>query len=205
MSPEVIQIVLPLTFLGICGLVGEILVQGHRDKVAEERLHAGFAERGASLRGKGPQEVGRRIRVLLSHHQPSSWPARYPKSTTPTAIEPKAAVSTAPLAISRASRICGCFLVGDRPRHGFQRGVEHLGGQHAGNAQQQDAPSHGIHPQHRGRQPAPPSQSTKCTTKLLPPRTPSRRPRNASANFCFQGRDIGEEIRNSNDEILNKS
>ncbi len=31
MSPEVIQIVLPLTFLGICGFVGEILVQGHRD------------------------------------------------------------------------------------------------------------------------------------------------------------------------------
>jgi len=38
MSLEIIQIVLPLTFLGICGLVGEILVQGRRDKVAEERL-----------------------------------------------------------------------------------------------------------------------------------------------------------------------
>jgi hypothetical protein len=38
MSPEIIQIVLPLTFLGICGLVGEILVQGRRDKVADERL-----------------------------------------------------------------------------------------------------------------------------------------------------------------------
>ncbi|MGO9115391.1 MAG: hypothetical protein ACLP9L_39775 [Thermoguttaceae bacterium] len=38
MSPEIIQIVLPLTFLGICGLVGEILVQGRRDRVAEERL-----------------------------------------------------------------------------------------------------------------------------------------------------------------------
>jgi hypothetical protein len=38
MSPEIIQIVLPLTFLGICGLVGEILVQGRRDKTAEERL-----------------------------------------------------------------------------------------------------------------------------------------------------------------------
>ena len=38
MSPEIIQIVLPLTFLGLCGLVGEILVQGRRDKVAEERL-----------------------------------------------------------------------------------------------------------------------------------------------------------------------
>lgn len=38
MSPEIIQIVLPLTFLGICGLVGEILVQGRRDKVAEGRL-----------------------------------------------------------------------------------------------------------------------------------------------------------------------
>jgi hypothetical protein len=38
MSPEIIEIVVPLTFLGICGLVGEILVQGRRDKVAEERL-----------------------------------------------------------------------------------------------------------------------------------------------------------------------
>ena len=38
MSPEMIQIVLPLTFLGICGLVGEILVQGRREKVADERL-----------------------------------------------------------------------------------------------------------------------------------------------------------------------
>jgi hypothetical protein len=40
MSPEIIQIVLPLTFLGICGLVGEILVQGRRDKTADERLQA---------------------------------------------------------------------------------------------------------------------------------------------------------------------
>ncbi len=38
MSPEIIQIVLPLTFIGICGLVGEILVQGRRDKMAEERI-----------------------------------------------------------------------------------------------------------------------------------------------------------------------
>ena len=38
MSPEIIQVVLTLTFLGICGLVGEILVQGHRDKVTGERL-----------------------------------------------------------------------------------------------------------------------------------------------------------------------
>ncbi len=38
MSPEIIQIVVPLTFLGICGLVGEILVQGRRDKAAERRL-----------------------------------------------------------------------------------------------------------------------------------------------------------------------
>jgi len=38
MSPEIIQVIIPLTFLGICGLVGEILVQGHRDKAAEERL-----------------------------------------------------------------------------------------------------------------------------------------------------------------------
>jgi len=38
MSPEIIQIVLTLTFLGICGLVGEILVQGYRDKAVDERL-----------------------------------------------------------------------------------------------------------------------------------------------------------------------
>ncbi len=38
MSLEVIQIVLPLTFLGVCGLVGEILVQARRDKGAIERL-----------------------------------------------------------------------------------------------------------------------------------------------------------------------
>jgi hypothetical protein len=38
MSPEILQVILPLTFLGVCGLVGEILVQGRRDKSAEERL-----------------------------------------------------------------------------------------------------------------------------------------------------------------------
>jgi hypothetical protein len=38
MSSEIIQVVLALTFLGICGLVGEILVQCHRDKAAEARL-----------------------------------------------------------------------------------------------------------------------------------------------------------------------
>jgi len=38
MSPEFIQVVLILTFLGICAMVGEILVQGHRDKVADERV-----------------------------------------------------------------------------------------------------------------------------------------------------------------------
>jgi hypothetical protein len=38
MSPEFVQIVLVLTFLGICGLVGEILVQGRRDRAAEARL-----------------------------------------------------------------------------------------------------------------------------------------------------------------------
>jgi len=48
MSPEIIQIILPLTFLGICGLVGEILVQGHRDKAAEEHL------RLPVLRKEGP-------------------------------------------------------------------------------------------------------------------------------------------------------
>ncbi len=40
MTPEIIQIVLPLTFLGVCGLVGEILIQCRRDKAADERLQA---------------------------------------------------------------------------------------------------------------------------------------------------------------------
>jgi hypothetical protein len=55
MSPEIIQIVLPLTFLGICGLVGEILVQGRRDKVAEERLQLPTSRRAGprSLRKTG--------------------------------------------------------------------------------------------------------------------------------------------------------
>jgi hypothetical protein len=53
MSPEIIQIVVPLTFLGICGLVGEILVQGRRDKVAEERLQMPVA------RKEGPHSVGK--------------------------------------------------------------------------------------------------------------------------------------------------
>jgi hypothetical protein len=34
MSPEILQIIFPLAFLGVCFLVGEILVQGHRDRVA---------------------------------------------------------------------------------------------------------------------------------------------------------------------------
>ena len=52
MSPEIIQFVLPLTFIGICGLVGEILVQGHRDKAAKERveLNASQKERPRSVR-----------------------------------------------------------------------------------------------------------------------------------------------------------
>jgi len=51
MSPELIQIVLPLTFLGVCGLVGEILVQGRRDKVAEERLQLPVSQK------KGPHSA----------------------------------------------------------------------------------------------------------------------------------------------------
>ena len=46
MPPEIIQIVVPLTFLGICGLVGEILVQGRRDKVAEQRLQMPASPKG---------------------------------------------------------------------------------------------------------------------------------------------------------------
>jgi hypothetical protein len=46
MSPEIIQDVLLLTFLGICGLVGEILVQGRRYKVAEARLHLPASRQG---------------------------------------------------------------------------------------------------------------------------------------------------------------
>ena len=51
MSPEIIHIVLPLTFLGICGLVGEILVQGRRDKVAGKRLQM------PALRKEGPHSA----------------------------------------------------------------------------------------------------------------------------------------------------
>jgi hypothetical protein len=53
MSPEIIQIVLPLTFLGMCGLVGEILVQGRRDKVAAERRQM------PASRKEGPHSVGK--------------------------------------------------------------------------------------------------------------------------------------------------
>jgi hypothetical protein len=38
MSPEIIEIVLLLTFLGICCLVGEILVQCRRDRAAQDRF-----------------------------------------------------------------------------------------------------------------------------------------------------------------------
>ena len=53
MSPEIIQVVLLLTFLGICGLVGEILVQCRRDKVAGERLQFPVS------RKKGPHSAGK--------------------------------------------------------------------------------------------------------------------------------------------------
>ena len=60
MSPEVIQIVLPLTFLGICALVGEILVQGHRDKAAEERLQMPAApSKGFYFTRKKPKSAAR--------------------------------------------------------------------------------------------------------------------------------------------------
>ena len=36
MPLEVVQIVLPLTFLGLCGLAGEILVQARRDRASRE-------------------------------------------------------------------------------------------------------------------------------------------------------------------------
>ncbi len=38
MSPEMIEIVLLLTFLGICCLVGEILVQCRRDRAEQDRF-----------------------------------------------------------------------------------------------------------------------------------------------------------------------
>ena len=56
MSPEIIQIVLPLTFLGVCGLVGEILVQGHRDKVAEERCRMPASRKEGPHPPESPQE-----------------------------------------------------------------------------------------------------------------------------------------------------
>jgi hypothetical protein len=36
MSPELLQLVLPLTFLGVCCLVGQIVVQSHRERIATE-------------------------------------------------------------------------------------------------------------------------------------------------------------------------
>ena len=38
MPPEIIQIVVPLTFLGILGVAGEILVHCRRGKLAEQRV-----------------------------------------------------------------------------------------------------------------------------------------------------------------------
>ena len=55
MSPEIIQIVLPLTFLGICGLVGEILVQGRRDKAAENVCRCPLRGKRALARLECPQ------------------------------------------------------------------------------------------------------------------------------------------------------
>ena len=62
MSPEIIQIVLPLTFLGICGLVGEILVQARRDKLAEERLQI------PASRKEGPHSA-RKARKSAERHR----------------------------------------------------------------------------------------------------------------------------------------
>ena len=38
MSLELVQVLLPLTFLGVCSLVGEILVQGRRDRLSRDDL-----------------------------------------------------------------------------------------------------------------------------------------------------------------------
>jgi hypothetical protein len=34
MSPEILEVIFPLTFLGVCCLVGQIIVQCHRDRSA---------------------------------------------------------------------------------------------------------------------------------------------------------------------------
>lgn len=34
MSLDLVQIIFPLTFLGVCSLVGEILVQGRREQLS---------------------------------------------------------------------------------------------------------------------------------------------------------------------------
>ena len=38
MSLETLQTILPLIFIGICCLVGEILVQDHRDRAGNEQV-----------------------------------------------------------------------------------------------------------------------------------------------------------------------
>jgi hypothetical protein len=57
MSLEIIQIVLPLTFLGVCGLVGEILVQGRRDKAAEERLQVPGSQNQGPHSARKPSKI----------------------------------------------------------------------------------------------------------------------------------------------------
>ncbi len=34
MSPEILEVIFPLTFLGVCCLVGQIVVLGHRERAA---------------------------------------------------------------------------------------------------------------------------------------------------------------------------
>jgi len=45
MSPDIIEIIMPLTFFGVCCLVGGILVESRRERAVEEQLHMPPAQR----------------------------------------------------------------------------------------------------------------------------------------------------------------
>ena len=61
MSPETLQVIFPLSFLGICCLIGEILVQCHRDRSAAAawpRPMGRTTRRGVRQKARSPANVG---------------------------------------------------------------------------------------------------------------------------------------------------